>query len=242
MASNGQNSNRLQLNFSQNDPNRTQQFGADYGRQFPTTPSTFPQPVFSNQQGQQEVWGTQHTGNGYGNAGYFMSNPYQPQYAQQSSNLATPGGSAFGAASARQQQYNDGTNGLVHQFSHQNLGGTPRSGSPYGRQPSPAQPRPRTAGSTPQQSTYNSFLAPPIPPSSSSSSQVDETPRDKNSELYSDNVAKKAKISATLVTAFFKDAVQRARDRNGRSVVMMERSFMGANANNWAERLSWSST
>lgn len=220
MASNPPNSNRLQLNFAQNDPNRNQQFGGDYGRQFPTTPSTFPQPVFANQQGQQEVWGTQQTGNGYGNAGYFMTNPYQPQYAQQSNNIATPGGSAFGGASAR-QPYNDGTNGLVHQFSHQNLGGTPRSGSPYGRQPSPAHQRPRTAGSsTPQQ--YSSSLAPPIPSSSSiaATTLVDETPRDKNPDLYSENVAKKAKISTTLVTAFFRDAVQRARDRNGRSVLI----------------------
>ncbi|KAF2094561.1 Serine/threonine-protein kinase [Rhizodiscina lignyota] len=215
MNSNAPPSNRLQLNFGFNE-NRNQ-FAGDAGRQFPTTPSTFPQPVFPNQAGQQEVWGTQQTGNGYGGAGYFMSNPYQPQYAQQSNNLPTPGGSAFGAAGAR-APYNDGTNGLVHQFSHQNLGGgTPRAGSPYGRQPSPNVQRPRTAGAA-SQTSYNEFLTPPMPAQSPAQSMTDDVPPAKDPEKYSDNVAKKAKVSTTLVTAFFRDAVQRARDRNGRAL------------------------
>ncbi|TKA70556.1 hypothetical protein B0A49_02993, partial [Cryomyces minteri] len=73
--------NRLHLNFGFQDRN----FSAEQGRNFPTTPSTFPQPMYPNAAGQQEVWGTQQTNNGYSGApaGYFMNNPYPPQYQQQ---------------------------------------------------------------------------------------------------------------------------------------------------------------
>jgi protein-serine/threonine kinase len=218
--------NRLQLNFGFGTSNQT----ADTGRQFPTTPSTFPQPVFPNQNGQQEVWGNQQGNTNYGNANFFMSNPYQA--AQASQNYA-PQQPANTLSSFRTQQqpasaatYNDATNGLVHQFSHQNLGGnTPRSGSPYGRQPSPAnqqqqqqQQRPRTAGATgQQQSQYGNFLSPQLPVAPlASPSLYDETPPAKDSDRYADNVIKKTKVSTGLVSTFFKDNVQRARDRNQR--------------------------
>jgi hypothetical protein len=56
---NQQQSNRLQLNFGFQG---AQNFGgAEQGRAYPTTPSTFPQP-FPNTQGQQEVWGTAQPG------------------------------------------------------------------------------------------------------------------------------------------------------------------------------------
>lgn len=197
--------NRLHLNFGFSD--RGNNFNNDAGRAFPTTPSTFPQPVFPNQAGQQEVWGTQQTNNGYGGAGYFMGNPYQQaQYQQQQGNLQAPG-----AAYRSPGGYNDGTNGLVHQFSHQNLGGSGRSGSPYGRQPSPSQ-RPRTAGASGQQyGGYNHN--PPMPRQPSLN---DEEPPQKSPEKYSDNVSRQAKVSIGLVSTFFKDSVQRARDRNQR--------------------------
>ena len=113
-------------------------------------------------------------------------------------------------AAYRSQGYNDGTNGLVHQFSHQNLGG--RSGSPYGRQPSPSQ-RPRTAGATGQQ--YGSYLNAPMPTPRQPSLNDDEPPS-KSPEKYSDNLLRQAKVSVGLVGTFFKDSVQRARDRNQR--------------------------
>ncbi|KAG9888209.1 hypothetical protein KCU94_g16317, partial [Aureobasidium melanogenum] len=71
---NQQQSNRLQLNFGFQG---AQNFGADQGRAYPTTPSTFPQP-FPNPQGQQEVWGTAQQGmnSGFTNQGYFANNPY----------------------------------------------------------------------------------------------------------------------------------------------------------------------
>ncbi|OBT60335.1 hypothetical protein VE03_10340 [Pseudogymnoascus sp. 23342-1-I1] len=55
------------------------------------------------------------------------------------------------------------TNGLVHQFSHQNLGCAAR-GNQYARQPAGGAQRPRTAGSTGvQQNYYNSAAAPVVP-------------------------------------------------------------------------------
>lgn len=135
-----------------------------------------------------------------------MGNPYQPQYQQQQGHPQAPG------AAYRSQGYNDGTNGLVHQFSHQNLGG--RSGSPYGRQPSPSQ-RPRTAGATGQQ--YGSYLNAPMPTPRQPSLNDDEPPS-KSPEKYSDNLLRQAKVSVGLVGTFFKDSVQRARDRNQRAL------------------------
>jgi protein-serine/threonine kinase len=225
--------NRLQLNFGF-DRNNNYGTGND-GRQFPTTPSTFPQPVFPNSQGQQEVWGAQNTNNGYAGTSYFMNNQYQQQGGQQQQQAQQQQqqyqqGQAQQAQQQQQQQqqgsqqqgqayrspggYNDGTNGLVHQFSHQNLGGgTPRSGSPYGRQPSPATQRPRTAGANPQQQ-YGNFLSPQVP--LPNNSMNDEEPPQKNPEKFSEHILRKSKVSTGLVSTFFKDSVQRARDRNAR--------------------------
>lgn len=201
---------RLHLNFGYGDRN----VGADSGRAFPTTPSTFPQPVNSNQYGQREVWGAQPAAATYGNAGYFMSNPYQPPQPQfqQTQTLQVPNGSRASAA------YNDPTNGLVHDFQHQTLGGTatPQSDNPYGRQPSPAaQPR-SGATTTPQQ--YGGFLTPQLPSHAGGGMLNDELPV-KTPEKYSDNVYHRTRISTELVSAFFKENVQRARDRNQRLAV-----------------------
>jgi protein-serine/threonine kinase len=198
---NQQQGNRLQLNFGfgGGGGDRNQYNQDSSGRAFPTTPSTFPQPVYPNQAGQQEVWGAQQQN--YGN-GYFMGNPYQQaQYQGQQGNLQ-PG----------QQRFNDPTNGLVHQLSHQHLGGGGRSGSPYGRQPSPSQQRPRTAGERDHQQ-YGSYLGQQMPRQPSIN---DEEPPQKTPEKYSDNVLKQSKVSVNLVSTFFKDSVQRARDRNQR--------------------------
>ncbi|KAF2472254.1 serine/threonine-protein kinase cot-1 [Lindgomyces ingoldianus] len=211
---NQQTGNRLQLNFGfgGGGGDRNQNYNQDSsGRAFPTTPSTFPQPVYPNQAGQQEVWGTQQTNNGYG---YFM-NPYQQaQYQGQQGNLQPPGTAA---------RFNDATNGLVHQLSHQHLGG--RSGSPYGRQPSPSHQRPRTAGATGQQ--YGQYMNLPRQPSLN-----DEEPPARAPEKYSDNVLRQAKVSVGLVSTFFKDSVQRARDRNQRALelesIMKEPSISDA--------------
>lgn len=200
-----QDSSRLHLNFGYGERN----VGADVGRAFPTTPSTFPQPVHTNQYGQREIWGNQPAAAAYGNAGYFMSNPYQPPQFQQTQSLPVPNGLRTPAA------YNDATNGLVHDFQHQNLGGnaTPRSESPYGRQPSPASQLRPSAPSNPQ--PYGNFLTPQLPSHNGIGALNDELPI-KVPEKYSDNVFKRSRVSTELISAFFKENVQRARDRNQR--------------------------
>jgi protein-serine/threonine kinase len=206
MNSNNQN-NRLHLNFG---GYQERNFAADQGRAFPTTPSTFPQPVYPNQAGQQEVWGTQQNAGAYGGGTFFNVNQYQSQYGQQG-NLQAPA-----AVHRSPAGYNDGANGLAQQLSHQHLGGTPRSGSPYTRQPSPG-PRPRTAGAT-GSSTYPNYFNMPIP-AHRAPSLTDEEPPPRNPEKYGDNIVRQAKVSTGLVSTFFKDSVQRARDRNQRFAI-----------------------
>lgn len=196
-----QQSNRLQLNFGGGDRNNQYQ---DAGRAFPTTPSTFPQPVYPNQAGQQEVWGAQQQqqqqqGNGYG-GGYFQ-NPYQQaQYQGQQGNLQNQ---------HLQQRFD--ANGLAQQLSTQHLGGNGRSGSPYGRQPSPNPQRPRTADN--RGYSYGNYGS---TQGQRHSSLYDEEAPKRTPEKYSDNVDKQAIMSKSLINTFFKDSVLRARDRNQR--------------------------
>jgi len=219
---NQQQSNRLQLNFGFQG---AQNFGgAEQGRAYPTTPSTFPQP-FPNPQGQQEVWGTAQPGmnSGFTNQGYFANNPYTSAVQQQQANLHAQQGYRPQPQQAQQQQlqqppppqqqqqqqYHDAaTNGLVHQFSNQNLGGTPRAQSPYARQvsPNPNPNRPRTANSTHQQQQQH-YSGPSL---------SDEEPPPKNPERFSTTIGNRAKLQTELVSTFFRDSVERARDRNAR--------------------------
>ena len=208
--------NRLHLDFGGGGYNNDRNYPATNERVFPTTPSTFPQPVFSNQGGQvppSYAAAQIQSPGAYGSAGnYFGNTPYQQaqyqQYQQQS--LQSP------QASYQQRQggytANDPTSGLAHQFSNQNLGSTQRQGSPFGRQPSPNQ-RPRTGGAAPQQN-YGSLLSPPLP-GSSSHSHFDDPP-EKSPERFSSNVAKRGQGLHALVEAFFKENITRARDRNVR--------------------------
>lgn len=197
-------------------------FGAEQGRAYPTTPSTFPQPVYTNSNGQQEVWGTQSQQNsGFNQQGYFANNAFTPgMQQQQTNNLQTPS-AAYRAPQGQQGlqgqqgQYSDPTNNLAQQFSHQNLGGNaPRAQSPYGRQPS-ANARPRTGASNNQQQLYGSYLGAPQPVSNQPS-LYDEEPPVKNPERFSTSISSRAKLQTELVGSFFKDSVERARDRNGR--------------------------
>jgi protein-serine/threonine kinase len=191
--SNNQQVNRLQLNFGGAGGDRNQYDG---GRAFPTTPSTFPQPI-----GQQEVWGAQH-GNGQGHSGGYFQNPYQQaQYQGQQGNLQTQ---------HLQQRFD--ANGLAQQLSSQHLGGNGRSGSPYGRQGSPNPQRPRTADNRGYgYGSYGAAQGGPRYPS-----LYDEEAPKRMPEKYSDNVDKQATMSKSLINTFFKDSVQRARDRNQR--------------------------
>ncbi|KAK5164832.1 Serine/threonine-protein kinase [Saxophila tyrrhenica] len=200
------NPNRLHLNFGFNNQ---QAFAGEQGRAFPTTPSTFPQP-FPNSNGQQEVWGTQQATSGITNQGYFYNNPNS--YQQYGAHGMPSPGPAAGYRSPG--GFNDATNGLAHQFQHQNLGGnTPRSASPYGRQPSPASSRPRTGGQ-PQYGNYlnTGMAAPPQGPS-----VYDDEPPTKNSEKYSTAISERMKLQKMLTQEFFKENVERARARNERA-------------------------
>lgn len=211
------NPNRFYLNLG-----NTEKFPQD-ARNYPTTPSTFPNPVFPSQgQGAQQA-NTQNAqqqpySTGFAPAGYFMNNPYPAAYPSQ------PPPSAYQQApQAPQATYqqrpaatnNDATNGLVHQFSHQNLGGAGRQ-SPYGsRQPSPSQ-RPRTAGATGQQAGYGSYLSAPMPsqmPQQQNWPEFQLAP-ERNPDRYGSLTQNNQKKCERLASDFFKDSVKRARDRN----------------------------
>jgi protein-serine/threonine kinase len=214
------NPNRLQLNFGfQNNP---QTFSSEQARQFPTTPSTFPQP-FPNAAGQQEVWGTQTPQQpGLNPQGYFNNfNPYgnQLQQGQGQGQVQTPGAGSPAPNNAANNAYrapgpgfNEVTNGFAQQM---NLGGnTPRSASPYARNASPANGRPRTAGNGSQ--PYSSYLNSPVPGQPQQPSIYDDQVPPKNPEKYSAAITERVRHQKLLTGEFFKENVERAKTRNER--------------------------
>ncbi len=234
--------NRFHLNLQGvGGYNNDRQYSATNARVYPTTPSTFPQPVFQNQQGAQQTddyLGTQMQNQtpqspaayaGGQPSGYFNTNSYQSQYNQSKQNQYQSQYQQQNVMSPqvpyqqRQPQYNtnDPNSGLAHQLSTQNLGGSQRQASPFGRQQSPIQ-RPRPGG-TPVQQSYSNHLTPSASTASMSSllsgtsggPNVEEPP-EKNPEKYSSNVAKRGQGLHVLVEAFFKENITRARDRNVR--------------------------
>ncbi|KAF7912914.1 uncharacterized protein EAF01_001935 [Botrytis porri] len=226
--------NRLHLNFG-ND-----RF-APNDRAYPTTPSTFPNPIFpgggqgqaqqpQQQQQQAQQGGQQSYNQGFAPpAGYFMNNQYPPSsgYPQQQA----PAG--YQQQQQQQQPYqqrsvnlqNDATNGLAHQFSHQNLGGG--RGSPYGNrqgqgQASPGQ-RPRTAGAPGQQPGYSNYLN-PMPTQASQQARPEfQAAPERNPDRYGNLTQNNQKKCSQLAADFFKDSVKRARDRNVRQSEMEQR-------------------
>lgn len=201
------NNGRLHLNFGYNE--RAFNPAAINNRAYPTTPSAFPQPIYQNQ-GPQDYADAQ---GGFGQ-GYFMNNPYppqtqqyaQPQYAQ------APMGSPQAAYQPR-MVYNDGTNGLIQQFSNQDLNA--QRGGFYNRAaPPPGQQRPRTAGSSAPGQQQPAHLVPPMPRSPHTPSENEELQR--YPERISENVHKRGKAAKELVGVFFNENIERARDRNMR--------------------------
>lgn len=199
--------NRLYLNFGNNNERL-----APSDRQYPTTPSTFPQPVFPTPS-QQHLAAQQPQSNQQYAGGYASSNAY---YAPNPYQAPTDYISAQAATAYQPRSNTPGTNdpnvGLAHQFSHQNLGGGAR-GNAYGaRGPSPAQ-RPRTAGSGQPQPGYSYLNAPmPAPPAVR---QPDFQPApERNPEKYGLNANNNQKKCSQLAADFFKDSVKRARERN----------------------------
>ena len=220
------NNNRLYLNFNGND----RLGAAPNDRTYPTTPSTFPQPVFpsSGQPGgmQSQQQHLQQPQQGY-NAGYTPQNyfpqgqQYQPQQQQQPYSGQQMNEYANGQPNVYQPRSNTpGTNdpntGLAHQFSHQNLGGAAVRNAQYqARGPSPSQ-RPRTAGATGQQSAPNYANYPPVPSQSASPAQTFQTAPERNPDKYGQNANSNQKKCSQLAADFFKDSVKRARERNQR--------------------------
>jgi len=217
---------RLHLNFGNNNERL-----APSDRTYPTTPSTFPQPVFqggsSNQPQQGQGQQYSQPGAYASSSNYYSQNQYQPQYSSQLSAQA-PDYSSGGQPYSQGRSNTPGTStdpntGLAHQFSHQNLGGAAR-GSPYGsRGPSPAQ-RPRTAGQQAQQAGYGSYLNAQAPPMPSQSTQFEfATAPERNPDKYGPNANNNQKKCSQLASDFFKDSVKRARERNQRQSEMEQK-------------------
>lgn len=202
---NNNNNNRVNPNFN---PYNDRNYAAN-SRAYPTTPSAFPQPIYQTQ-GQQDY--VDPSNPAYA-PGYFMTAHYPPQapYAQQQ--YAQQPQSPQPAYQSRMGHANDGTNGLVQQFSNQDLNAN--RGAFFGRAASPA--RPRTAGGSPAQGQAQAqaaHLAPPVPRSPRPPAENEELQR--FSDLYSENVHKRGKAAKELVTVFFHENIERARDRNMR--------------------------
>lgn len=203
--------NRLQLNFGTNNERL-----AASDRTYPTTPSTFPQPVFPNPSQQQSTGQlgqpaqpAQQYPAGYATSSYFPQGQYQPQYAShQAIDYAAAQPAAYQPRS-NTPGTNDPNVGLAHQFSHQNLGGAARGNAYAARGASPAHSRPRTAGSAGQQPGY-SYPTVPMPTRQSEFQQAPE----RNPEKYGQNANNNQKKCSQLAADFFKDSVKRARERN----------------------------
>ncbi|CAG8876282.1 unnamed protein product [Penicillium nalgiovense] len=129
-------------------------------------PSAFPQPIYQTQGAQEYV----DPSNPAYAPGYFMPNHYppqqvQPQYVQQQQQQQYAQQQALQSPQPAYQArpgYPDGTNGLIQQFSNQDLNAN-RAGFFNNRAASPAQ-RPRTAGGSPAQTQAQaSHLIPPCP-------------------------------------------------------------------------------
>ncbi|KAF4122531.1 protein-serine/threonine kinase [Geosmithia morbida] len=211
--------NRLHLNFDSNQ----QRLPLPNDRAYPTTPSTFPQPVFPQPGSQQAGAGGLHPQpqqqpqqqqqqQQYAAQGYFSQPQYQPQYAAQQQTADTP--------AAYQPRSNtpgsDPNTGLAHHFSHQNLGGAAPRNPAYARNPSPGR-RPRTSGSSgqhPAQSGYGS--TPPLPSQGSGYVSEFQQAPERNPDKYGTNANGNQKKASQLAADFFKDSVKRARERNQR--------------------------
>ncbi|PHH77350.1 hypothetical protein CDD82_3554 [Ophiocordyceps australis] len=216
----GGGNNRLHLNFGNGDRLPLND------RTYPTTPSTFPQPVFPNpisQQGQQPASlhpQQQAFPAGYPPQGYFAagSADYPPQYAPPHHAVPDYHNSPYQPRS-NTPATSDPNVGLAHQFSHQNLGGvSARPAANYaGRGPSPSQ-RPRTAGPSGQSAHYAAYMnAPPVPqPQGAAAIHEFQQAPERNPDRYGPNANSNQKKCSQLATDFFKDSVKRARERNQR--------------------------
>jgi protein-serine/threonine kinase len=159
---------------------------------------------------------------GFAPAGYFSNQQYPPSYPQQPPSSYQPSPHAVPQQQSYQPRVSpnqaDATNGLVHQFSHQNLGGNTRTNNYSNRQQGGSQ-RPRTAGATGQQASY-SYLNAPMPSQHSQhfNRPEFEVPPERNYDKYGSVAQMNQKKTSSMAENFFRDSVKRARDRNVRFV------------------------
>ncbi|KOS20141.1 Serine/threonine-protein kinase cot-1 [Escovopsis weberi] len=210
------NSNRLYLNVGNVD----RQISND--RAYPTTPSTFPQPIFpppggqsgAMSQQQQQAFNAAYASQG---GGYFAQAPYAGQYPPQGSSADHPGAAAYQQRSsdAKSPGSIDPNTGLAQQFSHQNLGAAARA-APYANRAG-SSPRPRTAGGSGQQAAYGNYpnVAPVPAPGPPQSPEFQPIP-ERNPDKYGSGANSNQKKCSQLAADFFKDSVKRARERNQR--------------------------
>ncbi|KAL6357851.1 hypothetical protein LRP88_08028 [Fusarium phalaenopsidis] len=203
------NNNRLFLNFGNSNDRLTASDRAAY----PTTPSTFPQPVFPPASGQQPGLQAQQQAyaGGYAPQGYFNQNQYTQYQGQPLNDYAQPAGYQ---PRSNTPGTNDPNTGLAHQFSHQNLGGAARAQA-YARGPSPGQ-RPRTAGASGQPAYSGYMNAPPMPNQPAAPVEEFQRAPERNPDRYGTNANSNQKKCSQLAADFFKDSVKRARERNQR--------------------------
>ena len=208
MANNHGNENRLPLHLSlprdqnNNDGGETYSndrvYQAANSRNYPTTPSTFPQPTYSQQGASQEYNNAQSQNPGYfhsaGPVTQYPTYHQQAQYQQYQQQNLYPS----------RNQNSDPNSGLAHQFSTQNLGPRPVG---YNR-PSPLSGATRA----PSSQTYgNNMSSSSLQPMAS-----EEKPPEPDPSKYSANVTKRVVGLHLYVENFFKENIQRARDRNAR--------------------------
>ena len=213
------NDNRLRLNFQFDNQHN---FDSSNARVYPTTPSTFPQPIYGTQA--QDYGAGMLSPNPNTGPGYFMNTQYsaqpqqqynqQQQYQYQQQNLQSPQPAyQMNSRPHVPNSNNDGTNQMIQQFSNQDLGAPPRGGMNRAPSPGSAQ-RPRTAGDARQNPHHlQSHLAPPMP----RSSPKPEEEEVQNPRKYSDNVIRRGTAAKQLVNSFFQENIERARDRNSRA-------------------------
>ena len=215
------NNNRLFLNFG----NGNDRLAAN-DRAYPTTPSTFPQPVYPPQQSAQQPASALHPSQqqyaGYGSPDYFVpqnqnQNQYQQQPQQQQQYQQQPLPAYRSAQNAAYQPRsgtpgNDPNVGLAQQFSQ--LGGGVRA-SPYGAGPQPQ--RPRTANASGQPAYGGGYAnAPPMPSQTAAPASEFQIAPERNPDKYGPNANNNQKRCVQLAADFFKDSVKRARERNQR--------------------------
>ncbi|KAH6856348.1 kinase-like domain-containing protein [Chaetomium sp. MPI-CAGE-AT-0009] len=193
--------NRLYLNFGSNNERL-----ATTDRTYPTTPSTFPQPVFqggqaASQGGSQQPQSYQQ--GGQAPAGYFQqpgsNNQYGAQYGGQAADYSSAGQGYGQARSTTPGANNDPNTGLAHQFSHQNLG------APVGNLPMVPVARPQASD--------------PGRPTRGASNLA----TGRNPDKYGPNANNNQKKCSQLASDFFKDSVKRARERNQRQSEMEQK-------------------